>query len=340
MRLLHVVCTAAFAGVERHVATLAAAQHDSGVRVAVVGGDPVAMREATGHRSISVTPATTVIDTIRSVNRFAEGCDLVHVHMTAAELAVALAVRARGIPVVSTLHFASHRGSGRLTRVGGRLVARRISAQIAISDFVARAGDGLSTVVHPGVPRRPDATTAGARDRTVLVAQRLEPEKQTDVALRAFALSGLAARGWQLEIAGDGAERRPLEQLVTALDLTASVQLLGHRADVDALMERAGMMLAPCPIEGLGLSVVEAMAAGLPVIAAGAGGHLETVGPVDGTFLFAPGDTDGAGLRLRDLAADPARRDTYGQELQQAQRADFTLEAQERATDAVYRGVL
>ena len=87
---------------------------------------------------------------------------------------------------------------------------RRLDAQIAISHAVADAVDGRSTVVHTGVENRPLRDVA-LRDRVVLIAQRLQPEKRTDVGIRAFAASGLADDGWTLEIAGVGPERGALE---------------------------------------------------------------------------------------------------------------------------------
>jgi glycosyltransferase involved in cell wall biosynthesis len=104
-------------------------------------------------------------------------------------------------------------------------------------------------------------------------------------------------------------------------------------------MATAGLLLAPRPDEAYGLSVVEAMAVGLPVVAAAGGGHLETVGPVSGSGLFPPEDVAGAAAALRALAVDEGRRAGYGEDLRAAQRERFTLEAQQRATDEVYRGV-
>jgi glycosyltransferase involved in cell wall biosynthesis len=174
----------------------------------------------------------------------------------------------------------------------------------------------------------------------VLVAQRLEREKRTAVAIRAFARSGLSEQGWQLQVAGEGAERTALERLSKQLGLGDRVAFLGHRSDVDRLMGDAAVLFASRPDEAYGLSVLEAMATGLPVVATGAGGHLETVGSVEDAALFPPGDAAAAGRLLAELAADPRRRDAYGKALQEAQRTRFTLEAQVAATDAVYRSVL
>ena len=105
-------------------------------------------------------------------------------------------------------------------------------------------------------------------------------------------------------------------------------------------MARAGIFLAPRPDEAYGLSVLEAMAAGLPVVAAGGGGHLETVGRLEHAALYPPGNLAAAADLLTGLAEDAERRGALATAQQLLQRSSFTLETQERATDAVYRRVL
>lgn len=333
LRIVHAVRSDAFAGVERHIATLAVAQRARGHEVAVIGGASAAMPAALG--AIPFQPAATVRETARAIVAW-RSCDVLHVHMTAAEIAALLAVRAWRVPVVSTRHFASPRGS----RLGGlaRVVERRVAAEIAVSAFVAQQAGGRAVVVYPGVATAV-AHAPDAAHRTVLVAQRLEPEKHTALALAAFAASGLAERGWHLDVAGEGSCRASLTRLAGRLRIGRAVRFLGHRADVPALLARAELFLAPCPGEGMGLAVLEAMAAGLPVVAARAGGHLETVGAAPGAALFTPGDAADAARHLARLAADPARA-RYGAALQELQRARFTMAEQARATDAVYRSVL
>ena len=337
MRILHAVRSDAFAGVERHLASLAAAQRRAGHRVAVIGGDPAAMRAALGP-GIPHRAASTVAQVAAAVRAW-RGGDVIHAHMTAAEIAVALAAPT-ATPVLTTRHFAGPRGASTAGRLAEPVLRRRIAAQIAISRYVADHVDGPSTVVPVGVPDRPDGRAASERARTVLLVQRLAPEKDGATAVRAFALSGLAARGWRLDVAGRGSQRPALERLADELGVAAAVAFLGPRSDVADLMAEAGLLLAPCPVEGLGMTVLEGMAAGLPGVAAGAGGHLETVGTVPGAALFEPGDAAGAATALASLAADPVRREAYGAQLREAQRARFALAGQVAGTDAVYRSVL
>jgi glycosyltransferase involved in cell wall biosynthesis len=338
VRILHAVRSDAFAGVESHVARLSRAQLAAGDDVLVVGGDPARMAQAAGV-GVRTLPATTVTDVLATVRRLGRSADVVHAHMTAAEIASATALLGVRTPLVVTRHFARDRGSNPVSALAGAGAARRVDAQIAISHYVADSIDAPSIVIHPGVDSTRSTRLSADRDPVVLVAQRLEPEKDTDVALRAFALSGLAGRGWRLEVAGDGAERDRLVALAAELGIAAVTEFLGHRSDVPQLMERAGLLLAPCRIEGLGLTVLEAMAAALPVVAVGAGGHIETVGSVTSPAMHPAGDASRAAELLMGLAVDTARRDAYAIELQRVQRERFTPQHQARETADVYAAV-
>lgn len=337
LSIVHVISSPAFAGVERHVALLAAGQARAGHRVAVIGGEADAMQAALSPDGVAHREAATVVEAMRALTAFRHS-QVVHAHMTAAEVAAAV-VRPAGRALVATRHFARRRGSSRSGRLVAPAIARRVDAQIAISAYVAGAIDGPSTVVHPGVAEAP-LIPPDQRGRTVLVAQRLEAEKRTEDAITIFAGAGLADRGWRLAIAGDGAHRGRLERLAADRGVASATDFLGYRTDVPDLMRTAGLLLAPCDVEGLGLTVLEAMASGLPVVACGAGGHLETAGAAADAALYARGDLAAGALRLRSLALDEAGRHTYGEQLREVQRTRFTVQSQVAGTDAVYRGVL
>ncbi|KJK13535.1 hypothetical protein UB45_01810 [Terrabacter sp. 28] len=339
MRILHAVRSDGFAGVESHVARLARAQHQLGHDVVVIGGDPLRMPLVAGG-GVRTVPASTVVEVFDAARPWAAGADIIHSHMTAAEVACAAVLFGQRTPLVATCHFARERGSNPVSSAAVRYAARRIDRQIAISRFVADRVAGPSVVIHPGVDSTSGSRPASERDRVLLLAQRLEPEKEGDLAIRAFAASGIAHEGWRLDIAGIGSEHVRLARLAAELDVVASVRFLGQRSDVPELMSRAGILLAPCRVEGLGLSVLEAMAAALPVVAVAAGGHLETVGRAEGATLHPPGDAVRAGALLARLAADAHERDAYGERLQSLQRELFTPAHQAEATDAVYRSVL
>lgn len=334
MRIRHVVLTRSFAGVERHVCVLANAQARRGDEVEVWGGAPSAMRELLDER-VRHRPARRVLPVaLRGLVEPAP--DVVHAHMTAAETAALASGVIRGAPVVATRHFAATRGSSPAGRRIRGIVGRRVSAQIAISRYVASRVEGDTTVVYPGVEATADAVAT--RRPVVLVVQRLQPEKRTAVALRTFAAG--APAGWRLEIVGQGVEQDALRVLADDLGIADRTHFLGFRDDVPALMATASVLLAPCEVEGLGLSVLEAMAHALPVLASSAGAHLETVGLVREAQLFTPGNIGDAAARLNALCRDDAFRARYGEQLLKVQRETFTPQAQVQATESVYWQVL
>ena len=339
LRILHAIRSDGFAGVEQFVLRLALAQAADGHDVAVIGGAAERMHPDLAAVGVEHVPAARTVEVVRAIRPRAAHVDVVNTHMTAADVAAVVALTGRRRPaLVSTRHFAQPRG--RLGPVPiDALVRHRIDAEVSISAAVAASVDRPSTVVHTGVDPRP-LGDGRPRDRTVLIAQRLEPEKHTHVGLRAFTASSLADDGWVLEIAGDGSERDALQALARDLGLDDVVRFSGFRSDLPAVMDRAAILIAPCPVEGLGLTVLEAMAGGLPVVAAAAGGHVELLDGLDERTLFAPDDAEEAGRRLRALAGDEPGRVALGDAERARQQQAFSTRAQADGTEAVYREVL
>jgi glycosyltransferase involved in cell wall biosynthesis len=137
-------------------------------------------------------------------------------------------------------------------------------------------------------------------------------------------------------VIGEGSERKSLQSLASD---DASVRFVGHVADVSSYLRSAGILLATAPGEPFGLAVVEAMAAGVPVVASRAGGHLETVGSVPGAQMFRAGDVDEAAQCLRDLASDEARRKELSDAGREVQRREFSLDRQVSELEAIYRSI-
>jgi glycosyltransferase involved in cell wall biosynthesis len=302
--VVHVIVTENFAGAERYVCDVATETAARGWRVTVVGGESGRMRTELGE-GVRWLPGGTPRRALAAMAR-AGRHDVCHVHMTLAEAVGAVACRLQGGLLVATRHFAAARGASRAGRLLAPWLSRSVDRQIAISRYVDAALESPADVVLlNGTAPAPLAWSA--RNRRVLVLQRLEAEKQTELALEAWRQCGLAAQGWTLRICGRGAQQATLRRQAERWQL-AGVEFAGHTTDVAAEFAAAGMLLATAPAEPLGLSVIEAMAAGVPVVAAAGGGHAETIGVVPGAMLFTPGDAAGAADALRALAQDDPRR--------------------------------
>ncbi|GAB3630745.1 glycosyltransferase family 4 protein [Microbacterium shaanxiense] len=337
LRIVHTVASDRFAGVEQFVRRLAAAQAEQGHQVTVAGGAPEQMR-ALERAGVRVLPARTAIDVLRAVRR--TPADVVNSHMTAADAASAIALLGRRTALVSTRHFAGRRAHAGPLSIDPFL--RRVDAEISVSRAVAAATGTTSTVVRPGLPAPGDAAEQPGHPPAlrILMVQRLQPEKHTAIGVRAFAASGLADDDWGLVIVGEGPDRAGLEALITDLGVGSSVQLMGFRDDVPELLRSSSLLLSTCPVEGLGLAVLEAMSHGLAPIAAGAAGHLDLLEGLDERALFRPDDVADAAAALRAFAADPERRRMLARTAQERALTAFTMNRQVTGTDAVYRDAI
>jgi glycosyltransferase involved in cell wall biosynthesis len=333
MKVVHLVTTTAFAGVERYLTYVARAQAQAGLAVVVLGGDRERMAAAFDGSGVQHHAARPGPRTWARIRR--SDTDVIHAHMTHAELVAVIA--SHGRPVVATRHFARRRGTSVLGRAAARYIAPRLAAEVAISRFVADSVGGAVEIVPNGVPEAPMGAHA---EPVVLVAQRLEAEKDTATALRAWARSGLAEAGWRLVVAGQGAEQNQLEGLARELGIDHSVRMAGFVDDLQAEMAEAAVLLATAPAEPFGLTIAEAMACGLPVVAACGGSHLETVGRVTPDALFRAGDAHGAAGVLRAVALDEDRRRAAGAALQAYQREELGLAAHVERLGEVYQAVL
>jgi glycosyltransferase involved in cell wall biosynthesis len=182
--------------------------------------------------------------------------------------------------------------------------------------LLREAGIGSARVVVNGVAVPPAATSEERRlarenlglpaDAVVAAAvSRLSPEKGVDVLLEA--LAGVAeGRRPFLAVAGDGPERLRLERFARA-NLGGGFAFLGELGDVSPVYRAADIFVLPSRRESAPLALLEAMAHGLPAVAAAVGDVPAMLSGGAGV-TFAPASSDGLGRALVELAAEPARR--------------------------------
>jgi glycosyltransferase involved in cell wall biosynthesis len=135
---------------------------------------------------------------------------------------------------------------------------------------------------------------------------RLDPQKGLGDLLEAAARVPDAS----FVVAGDGPDRERLGETARSLGLHDRVCFLGHRDDVPDLLRSCDVFVLPSLYEGFPLSVLEAMAAGKPVIATAVGGTPEAVSDGETGFLVPPGDPSALAAAIRAVLSDPvlARR--------------------------------
>ena len=154
---------------------------------------------------------------------------------------------------------------------------------------------------------------------------RLAPPKRPDLAVRALAAVRARIPEAELLVVGDGALRPDAERLASGLGLRGSVRFLGHRDDVPELLAEAECALLASDYEGCPLAVVEALAAGVPVVATDAGGIRELVRDGHTGAVTAP-DVDSLAAALEAVLADPARAVELGAEGRREAASRLSLE--------------
>ena len=155
-------------------------------------------------------------------------------------------------------------------RVYGRARAIVVQTRRTAEWFPPRLRQRM--VVIPNAVALPDRPapprTAPARGGTVLAVGRLEHQKGFDLLVRAFAQAARQHAGWRLAIAGEGSQRAALEAQAAAGGIADRVRLLGRQADIWSVYAAADVFALPSRFEGFPNALIEAMAAGLPVVAA------------------------------------------------------------------------
>jgi glycosyltransferase involved in cell wall biosynthesis len=228
----------------------------------------------------------------------------------------------------------------RLTRLlaprveGVIAVARRQTEPLVRMGYRRAAIEVIANGIEPAAAPHTAARLAGAGEFGVLCVARMQPEKRVDLFVRAVAAARRSDPRIRGFVAGDGSERAEIERLARG----GGVELLGERRDVSPLLAGADAFALASEAEALPISVLEAMAHGLPVIAPDLGGTADAV--IDGVtgLLVAPGDQLAVERALLALAADPERARRLGaagrarqrERFTAAQMADSYLEALER----------
>ena len=285
--------------------------------------------------------------------------DVMHSHMVHANLmARALRVVAPVPALVSTIHNIYEGGPARMMayRLTNRLVDHMtIVSQAAADRFVATASShGRCSRSSPTAwtpsrfnPFRP-APASRCADRSASSRRscgwrvgRFEVAKDYPNMLRAFARVRARHEDAVLLLVGKGSLQADTEALARELNLADSVRFVGVRNDVAAVMSAADGYVMSSAWEGMPMVLLEAAAAGLPIVATAVGGNHEVVLDDRSGFLVPPGDDAQLGsamLRLAELPA--AERRALGEQGREHVQAQYGLGRVADRWEAIYREVL
>jgi glycosyltransferase involved in cell wall biosynthesis len=236
-----------------------------------------------------------------------------------------------------------------------RAVLRRGDRIIAVGEDVRRAlidnegfPAGRVEVVYNGVDTGSFAESArhresvrreigvGAEELVLMQVARLDAIKDHATAVRAVRRVAERRGDVRLVIVGDGAEAGPIDELTRDLGLGDRVLRLGTRTDVTRLIGAADVVMLTSRSEGIPLTLIEGMAAGLPVVATRVGGIPEVVAEGETGLLAPAGDADALAAHILRLAEDRDLRGRLGRAGRERARTSFDEGRMIAAYDRIY----
>jgi glycosyltransferase involved in cell wall biosynthesis len=348
-------CTSSeLGGAEQSTAHLLAAL-STDIEVAVIGPDERVCRWIADHRSgtevVVVPPIKTRRDVaaMRAHRRVLASIrpDIYQASLTSVftgEYTLLAAMSVRGVAAIAVEHSPRAVQPTRMRRRLKRFVSSRLAAHVTVSDGAARLIEheiglrrGSMLTIHNGVPDVPLPSPPPRGPEPVIgTIARLVPEKGLDVLCRAL----VDVPGAQLVIAGSGPEEPAIRALVAELGIAGRVDLLGWVDRPRELLPSFDVFALSSRVEGFALVIVEAMLAGLPVVATRVGGVPEAVVDGETGLLAEPGDPASLAAALNATLRHPELRRRIGEGGRARALADFTVGAMAEKYEALYRSVM
>ena len=268
------------------------------------------------------------------------------------------AARLAGVPVVAVSHgWTAATLKVRLNEAIDRLVLRWMDRAVCVSAAqaarVRRAGVHSERIVvirnavdpepfehvDPSYRALMQSWFPRPRTRLIAAAGRLSPEKGFDQLIAAAALLSKREPEVGFVLFGDGPLREKLARQIEASGLTDTFVLAGFRTDVERFLPCCDLVVLSSWTEGLPVIVLEALAAGVPVVASAVGGTPEVVHDGVNGFLVPPGDPAALTQRIHDVLSHESRRRSMGERGQQLLRQQFTFHAQAKEYTCLFKDV-
>jgi glycosyltransferase involved in cell wall biosynthesis len=250
--------------------------------------------------------------------------DILHTHNAAPHIVGALAAKLSGVPVVVQTRHGMHDMTGWKNKMGNRLATWLTHRMVAVSSSTAqvartvdRIPDARLEIIRNGVDldmylKRSAAPRAHAC-KAIHAARLDHTTKDQRTLLRAVRLVVDREPGFKLDLVGDGPDRAVLEALCDELHLRSHVTFLGFRHDIHELLPLADLFVLSSVTEGLPMTLLEAMAASLPVVSTDVGGISELVIRNETGLLVAPQAPEVLAGAILELLHDPQRAEGMGQ---------------------------
>lgn len=360
--LLFISSSSGPGGAETVFLQLATAAHRRGIRVLAVLFRPGWLKDALERTGVEVNicPMKGMFDW-RWVKHIvclvrSRHVELIHAHEFTANVYGVLAGRLAGIPVVATVHGKNYYWECLRRRMAYRLVAR-FGRMVAVSkdlkEFLIRhvnIPDDRIFVIYNGIVAKTAEAATGEvvalstlgldkHTRVICSVGSLYPVKGHEYLIRALPKIVRIYPNLVLVLIGRGEQETVLRQLSKALGVQEHIRFLGFRSDVATILTGIEIFVLPSLSEGLSIALLEAMAAGKPIVASRVGGNPEVV--VDGKtgFLVDSRDPKALAERIVELLNDSKKSKELGESGRERVQNCFTIDKMVDSYGALYESM-
>jgi len=277
-----------------------------------------------------------------------EGVQIVHTHNIAAHFHGGIAALLAGVPVrVHTKHGRDYPDIKKRVLLN-RVLSWFTHAIVPVSDNARDVALEIEKVNPSKIHRiwngvdteqyRPEPTTH--KQPTIGTVARLSPEKDQKTMLAAFRLVLDELPDARLVFAGDGESAAELRETAAKLALTGHVDFLGMRTDIREVLNTFDLFTLSSITEGISMTILEAMACGLPVVATDVGGNKEIIHPPECGLTAPARDPRALAEAYLTLLRDPARRAAMGTAARERAMQHFSVETMVKAYSTLYEQLL
>jgi glycosyltransferase involved in cell wall biosynthesis len=355
--LLYVITKAEFGGAQQNVYDLIAAFRKSyTVHLATGCQGPLVENVAALGVPVHILPSLTrnieLWGDIKAVTECltlikAVKPSLIHAHSSKAGVIARVAGWISQVPVTFTAHgWGFTPGTPQFRRYLALYTERVMAAFSAQIICVSDSDRQLALDANVGTAKQLTTICYGIPNQAVAMAQPdVEPPRlimvarfneQKDQATLLQSIAQIRDRSFHLDLVGTGPSLSSCQALADSLGLTMQVSFLGDRADVPALLAQAQIFILSTHYEGLPISILEAMRAGLPVIATGVNGIPEEIEHGKTGLLVPRQDIKALATALESLIQSPEQRRCMGEAGRQRFLHEFTLDKMVMKTEAIY----
>lgn len=366
LRVVHIVPMLSPGGAERvavHIATGLDRDRYEAVVVSLAGrvgcelddlldDAGIGVRYLGKHRGFDYHAYARVHRTLRELEP-----NVIHTHLHVLRYALPSMRLLGSVASLHTVHNLAEREIERGMRWIQQYAFNHGVVPVAVGEEVARSLKRLYKLPHqriipngipvdlfscPKVPRREWRAREGFREESVLFVcvARFASQKNHALLVRSFA-QGLAPDSRvHLVLVGEGQLQREIEELTRALAIEKYVHFLGLRTDIPDILAAADVFVLSSDYEGNPLSVMEAMAAGLPVIGTSAGGTKDIVEDGVEGYLVPPGDAQTLSKTMMFLMANRETRQVMGNAAMRRARKQFSVSTMVRSYEELYEDLI